>query len=232
MQASSLGATTSFSPRSANLTSSAVNRQVNGVAGGNSSVGTINSAGLYTPSGDDSLRQSRYGHRGERRIAFRFEDPHSDPSAQPHPCAWLGHGHACLRHKFCADVTGSNFINGAQIQAGGATLSTTFVSAIELQATATIPNGITTLSVSVVNPNPGSAQSGSASATIYIASVASAARLLDQATFGPTLAHIPNVQIIGIDAWITHQFNTANAAAKYSIPLAGGMRGRQYTHRL
>jgi uncharacterized protein (DUF1800 family) len=53
------------------------------------------------------------------------------------------------------------------------------------------------------------------SATVNVASTSvkatltTAARLLDQATFGPTLADIQQVQQIGIDAYITGQFNTA-----------------------
>src|SRR6201996_5426686 len=41
------------------------------------------------------------------------------------------------------------------------------------------------------------------------ASLASAARLLDQATFGPTLGDIQHVQQIGVDAYITEQFAIA-----------------------
>jgi uncharacterized protein (DUF1800 family) len=62
--------------------------------------------------------------------------------------------------------------------------------------------------VAVMNPNPGGATSNAANATLNMASVASAARLLDQATFGPTLADIQHVQSVGLDAYITGQFNT------------------------
>jgi uncharacterized protein (DUF1800 family) len=41
------------------------------------------------------------------------------------------------------------------------------------------------------------------------ATVTSAARLLDQATFGPTLADIQHVQQIGLDAYISEQFQVA-----------------------
>jgi uncharacterized protein (DUF1800 family) len=45
--------------------------------------------------------------------------------------------------------------------------------------------------------------------TVYKTTFASAARLLDQATFGPTLTDIQHVQTVGIDAYITEQLGTA-----------------------
>ncbi len=105
-------------------------------------------------------------------------------------------------------MDGSSFVNGAQIQAGGANVATTFVSATELEATVTIPSGTSALSINVTNPNPGAAASNSMNAAIYVTTVATAARLLDQATFGPSLATIRQVQSTGVDAWITQQFNT------------------------
>jgi uncharacterized protein (DUF1800 family) len=109
---------------------------------------------------------------------------------------------------YSLDVLGSSFVSGAQISVAGATVTTTFISATELDATVTIPSGTSSLSVTVVNPNPGSATGNSVNASIVQASVATAARLLDQATFGPTLADIQTVQNLGVDAWITQQFNT------------------------
>jgi uncharacterized protein (DUF1800 family) len=87
-------------------------------------------------------------------------------------------------------------------------VTTTFVSGTELQATITIPAGTTALMVSVMNPNPGAMASNTESANLYLALVPAAARLLDQATFGPTLADIQHVQQVGIDGYITEQFNT------------------------
>jgi uncharacterized protein (DUF1800 family) len=109
---------------------------------------------------------------------------------------------------YSLDVIGTSFAEGAQIEAGSVDLTTTFLSSTELEATIAIPAGTSTISIEVVNPNPGSAASNSINAPIYLASAAAAARLLDQATFGPTLADIQNVQNIGIDAYIAGQFDT------------------------
>src|SRR5208282_5118991 len=90
----------------------------------------------------------------------------------------------------------------------GANVATTYVSATELEATVIIPSGTSALSVNVMNPSPGAAASNAMNAAIYVTTVPTAARLLDQATFGPSLATINQVQSIGADAWITPQFNT------------------------
>ncbi len=79
-------------------------------------------------------------------------------------------------------------------------MTTTFVSSTELQATVTIPCRHDALSVNVMNPNPGTSTSNAVNATIYLTTVPTAARLLDQATFGPTLADIQHVQSTGVDA--------------------------------
>ena len=204
-----LGATTSFTAVAVNLTNTAVTWQVNGVAGGNSANGTISSAGVYTPP------VAVPSSNTITITAVSVASPAVSGSAQLsllNPIPVLGAATATLVSgtSFALDVTGSSFISGAQIQAGGVAQTTTFTSSGELQATVTIPSGNTSLNVSVMNPNPGSAASNSAAATIYLASVPAAARLLDQSTFGPTIAQISNVQSLGIDTWITQQFNTAD----------------------
>jgi uncharacterized protein (DUF1800 family) len=117
-------------------------------------------------------------------------------------------------------VNGSSFVRSAQIMVGGVAETTTFVSATDLQATVTIPGGTTMLTVAVQNPDPGGMASNSAQATIYLASIPTAARLLDQSTFGPTLAGIQHVQNVGVDGYLTEQFNTpATLLANIPTPL-------------
>ena len=202
-----LGSTTSFTATVANLANTAVTWQVGGIAGGNSTVGTITAAGVYTPPA------SIPAVNPVTVTAVSVASPATSGSAQlnifnPVPVMTSATATLVSGTSYALDVIGTSFVSGAQIQAGGANAATTFVSSTELQATVTIPTGTTTLSVSVANPNPGSATSNAANATIYLASVAAAARLLDQATFGPTLAQIQNVQTVGIDGYITGQFNT------------------------
>jgi uncharacterized protein (DUF1800 family) len=204
-----LGSTTSFAATVANLANTAVTWQVNGIAGGNSTDGTISSAGLYTPPATLPTTNS------VTVTAVSAASPTTSGSAQlsllnPVPVLTSSTATLVSGTSYTLVADGSSFVSGAQIQVGGTAQTTTFVSATDLQATITIPNGTTTLTVTVMNPNPGAAASNSASATIYLASATAAARLLDQATFGPTLANIQNVENIGLDAYITEQFNTAD----------------------
>ena len=202
-----LGSTTTFTAAVANLTNTAVTWQVDTVAGGNSTVGTITSAGVYTPPAAIPATNPL------TITAVSVASPSTSGSAQlnvvnPIPVITSATATLASGTSYSLDVLGSSFVDGAQIQVSGAGVTTTFVSATELQATISVPAGISSLSVAVLNPNPGGASSNTAVATINLASATAAARLLDQATFGPTLADIQNVQTIGIDAYITSQFNT------------------------
>ena len=202
-----LGGTASFSATVTNLTNTAVTWQVAGINGGNSSVGTIISSGVYTPP------SSIPATNPVTVTAVSVASPSASGSASlnvlnPVPTITSASATLASGTSYTIDVFGTNFVGGAQIQVSGSNVTTTMVSSTELQATVSVPSGTTSLSVSVVNPNPGSASSNSASATVALASVTAAARLLDQATFGPTLGQIQNVQSVGIDAYITSQFNT------------------------
>ncbi len=202
-----LGSTVSFTASVANLSNTAVLWQVNGISGGNSSVGSITSAGLYTPPQalptNDSVTVS----------AVSVASPATSGSLQlsllnPQPALTSASATLVSGTTYTLEAEGSHFVSGAAIEVGGVPQTTTFVSATDLQAMITVPAGTTALSVSVMNPDPGSSTSSSASATISLASVPAAARLLDQATFGPTSADIQHVQSIGLDSYITEQFKT------------------------
>ncbi len=202
-----LGSTDSFTATVTNLSNNAVTWQVNSIAGGNSTVGTISSAGVYTPPANIPANNT------VTVTAVSVASPSTSGSApvsilNPVPSVSAATATPVTGNSYSLEVDGASFVTGAQIQAAGASVTTTFVAANELQATVTIPSGTTTLSVEVMNPNPGGAASNSASATIYLTTVSAAARLLDQATFGPSLAAIQSVQSTGLDAWITQQFNT------------------------
>jgi uncharacterized protein (DUF1800 family) len=202
-----LGTTVNFTVTVTNLANTAVTWQVNGVSGGNNTVGTINSAGLYTPpTGIPATNPVTV-------TAVSAASPSTSGSAQlsllnPIPVITSATVTLVSGTSYTLDVIGSGFVDGAQIKVSNASVATTFVSSTELQATVTIPSGTSSLSVAVLNPNPGSVSSNAATAAISFASVTAAARLLDQATFGPTLPDIQIVENVGIDAYITGQFNT------------------------
>ncbi len=108
------------------------------------------------------------------------------------------------------DVVGTKFAAGAQIRIAGSPVTTNFISPTELGATLTVPSGTTSLAVSVLNP---ASEEGSATVTVSVTSIkatlTTAARVLDQATFGPTLTDIQHVQQVGVDQYITEQFSVA-----------------------
>ncbi|MGD0481462.1 MAG: DUF1800 family protein [Terracidiphilus sp.] len=202
-----VGSTASFTALVSNLANTAVNWQVNGVVGGSSTVGTITAAGVYTPPSTIPANNT------VNVTAVSVASPSvsgSAPVSILNPIASIATAEASPASgtSYTLEVDGTSFVNGAQIQAGGANVATTFVSASELEATVTIPSGTTTLSVNVSNPSPGAAASNAVNAAIYLTTVPTASRLLDQATFGPSLATIRQVQSTGADAWITQQFNT------------------------
>jgi len=214
-----LGSTASFAAVVTNLTNTALVWQVNGVTGGNSSVGAITAAGLYTPP------TVLPATNPVTITAVSVASPATSGSAQINifnPVPVLASAAATLVSgtSYTVEAVGSSFVSGAEIEVGGVAVPTTFNSATDLQATVTLPSGTSTLSVTVMNPNPGAAASSAASATIYLASATTAARLLDQATFGPTLADIQHVENIGVDAYITEQFNTPDTPlAEIPTPL-------------
>jgi len=202
-----LGSTDSFTVTVTNLTNSSVTWKVNGIAGGNSTVGTISVAGVYTPPSTVPATNT------VTVSAVSVASPTVYGTApvsilNPIPSITTAEASPVSGTSYTLEVDGSSFVNGAQIQAGGTNVATTFVSATELEATVTIPSGATALSVNVMNPSPGAMASNAMNAAVYVTTVPTAARLLDQATFGPSLATIRQVQSTGVDAWITQQFNT------------------------
>lgn len=202
-----LGSTITLTAAVANTSSTAVTWQVNGVSGGNSTVGTITTAGVYTPPAaipnPNTITVS----------ASSVSSPSTSGSVQvsvfnPVPVISTAAASPVSGTSYTLEVNGTGFVSAAQIQVGGANVTTNFISPTALQASITIPTGSGPISVDVVNPNPGGSTSNAMSAIIDLATIPSAARLLDQATFGPTLSDIQHVQAIGIDAYITEQFKT------------------------
>ncbi len=204
-----LGSSTTFAATVTGITNTAVNWEVNTVPGGNSTVGTISSTGVYTPPAvipnPNTISVTAFsvgspGVSGSESVSI----------LNPIPVVTTAAASPNSGTNYTLEVNGSNFVTGAQIQVGGSSVTTNVISSTALQAPITIPAGSGPISVDVVNPNPGTSTSNAASATIYLAAIPAAARLLDQATFGPTLADIQHVQAVGLDSYITEQFNTAD----------------------
>ena len=108
-------------------------------------------------------------------------------------------------------LTGSRFINGAQVLVNGAPTPATFNGGTQLTATVdlTQPGN---LDLQVLNPAPGPAASADLIATVNgtppvpIVNPPDAARFLTQATFGATDADIHHLSLIGYQPWLNEQF--------------------------
>jgi uncharacterized protein (DUF1800 family) len=202
-----LGSSAQLSATVTNASSMAVTWQVNGITGGSAAAGTISTTGLYTPPSAIPATNP------VTITAISVAAPTASATASeavwnPLPTVTT----AVISQNYGAatgllTVTGTGFVAGAQIQAAGALATTTVVSSTVLQATVPIGTGASTVAVDVVNPNPGSATSPVATAQVQV-SLQSASRLLDQATFGPTLTDIQTVEAEGLPAYLNAQFAT------------------------
>lgn len=200
-----LGSTTQFTATVTNETNTAVTWQVNGVTGGSATVGTISATGLYAPPATipatNPVTITAVSIAVPTLVGAAIETIWN-----PLPTVTT----ATVSQNYGATtgtltVTGTGFVAGSQVQAAGTSMTTTFVSSTQLQAT--IPAGTVggTIAVDVVNPSPGGTTSTVANAQVQ-ASLQSAARLLDQATFGPTLTDIQHVQTVGLQGYLNEQF--------------------------
>ena len=202
-----LGTTTQFTALVANASSQAVTWQVNGITGGSMAAGTISATGLYTPPATlpspNPVTISAVSTAAPTASGMLTEAVWNPVPAMTTEAATQNGTSAT----FLVDVRGTNFVQGSQIQIGGTSLATTFVSATELQANYTQTSGTAAGTIDVVNPDPGTTTSATATVqfTVTKTSVAAAARLLDQATFGPTPTLIQHVQSVGLDGFITEQ---------------------------
>ena len=203
-----LGATTQFGAAVTGTTNTAVTWQVNGITGGSTTTGTISTAGLYTaPATLPSPASVTVGAISQASTSVSATQAEAIWNPVPTITSAAATQTGTAASVFI-DVLGTSIVSGAAIQVGGASVTTTYVSADELQATIPAVTGTTILAVDIANPSPGAASSAVANVTITVNQVTStaASRLLDQATFGPTLTDIAHVQAIGMNAYLAEQF--------------------------
>ena len=206
-----IGATDQLKATVTNATNTAVTWQVNSVSGGNATTGTISASGLYTPPASLPTGNS------VTITAVSVASPTASGSLtenilNPLPVVTSAStvGYGTTGTAYLIDVIGAGFVNGATVEVGGVSQSTTFVSATELNATYTSTTGQSgSILVAVDNPAPGASNSASVSTPLQQATATAAARFLDQTSFGPTTASIAQVQQVGLSAYLTQQFNTA-----------------------
>ncbi|MGA3035405.1 MAG: DUF1800 family protein [Terracidiphilus sp.] len=192
-----------------------VTLQVNGIAGGNSVVGTAVSnadgsitytapAVVPTPSNVVQLTITSIDNPSvavTQNISVMNPIPilasASPMSFAPGPATIV--------------LSGQKFINGAQVLVNGSPSPTTFNSGTQLTATVNLTEP-GNLDLQVLNPSPGPAASADLIATVTgtpptpVVAPDDAARFLEQATFGATDADIHDVSLNGFQWWLDQQF--------------------------
>jgi uncharacterized protein (DUF1800 family) len=205
-----LGATNQFAANVSGSSNTKVSWQVSGVTGGSAASGTISATGLYTaPSAMPA--STSIAITAVSAASGSVSNTVTEALLNPIPAANTGTAtQVGSSLSYAVDLQGSGFVPSSTIQFGGAAQSTTYVSATELQATVTVVSGTTSVAVSVANPNPGAMTSATITLpiTFFATTATAAARLLDQASFGPTAATIQQVQTSGIGAYVNQQFAT------------------------
>ncbi len=150
-----------FSATVTGSSNSSVTWQVNSVTGGAASTGTISASGVYTapatlPSPNSVTVQA----------VSMADSSASGQSAvtlwNPVPVLTTISPMPVTQGAIAITVTGSNFVNGAQVMLAGSPLTTTFSSSTRLQATGTAAT-VGMIAVTVMNPDPGSSTSNAVS---------------------------------------------------------------------
>jgi uncharacterized protein (DUF1800 family) len=214
------GDSQTFSASVSGTANQAVTWSVNGIAGGNSTLGLIDAAGKYTapnalPSPNNVSVQAASVANPAAQGASAVTLLNPIPVVTAINPTTIGIG------GFTLVVTGSKFVRGATVLFGGAPLATTFVTSTELAAAGTATaSQVGTVNVTVQNPDPGAVISTtSRPATVtsgQVATAASAVRFLEQSTFGPTPVLINQVEQTGFSTFLNDQF--AAPASTYPDP--------------
>ena len=241
------GATLTFAAKVANTTDSAVTWQVNGQAGGNSTVGIISATGVYTAPADlptpAAVTVTALSHAdptAKASVTVNLQNPLPVvTSVTPNP---VNPGNLTIT------VSGTGFAKGAAIYFAGAALPTAFVSDKTLTATGAIAMPVGRLAaVKVTNPNPGTATSAPIAVPVRVANekmpYGAAVRFLEMTSWGPTPQSVVDIQTMGQDAWLAAQFakpatawpdpnSTTEGVARlqtafFNIALSGGDQLRQ-----
>jgi uncharacterized protein (DUF1800 family) len=209
------GDTQLFFGQAFNTPNSAVIWSVNAIAGGNSSVGTIDSTGLYTapvPAPASNLVQV---------TATSVADPTQSQSASTtllNPIAQVylfSPATLSPNMPFNLTVTGNKFVNGAQVMFGRTAVSTAFVDSSHLTASGMAP-AAGVIAVTVINPAPDGAPSVAKALAVGGVSQRVAMRFLEQSTFGPTATQLVAVEAGGMEQFLTSQFQAP--VSPYPVP--------------
>ena len=221
------GDTQTFTAKTSDGSTPAFTWSVNGVAGGNTTTGTITTSGVYTaPQFPPTSNTVTIG------VAETADATKSASSAvtlnNPAPQLVSITPTSLPVGTFTLTATGTDFAPGATILFGTTALTTTRVSATQLTATGTATAAETgNVAVLVQNPDPGKVSSASLMAQVLTPvaplTAAAAVRMLEQSTFGPTPELVTQVQQMGFDAFLQSQFTAPNSTYLDPAPTDMGL---------
>jgi uncharacterized protein (DUF1800 family) len=217
-----VGSNESFAAVVSGATNTSVTWSVNSVAGGNATTGTIDSNGMYTAPASlptpntitvTATSAADTTQKGTSTVTLQNPIPVLT-SVAPSPIS---------TGTFSLTLTGSGFVTNSTVSFGGQTLTTTYISPTELQASGTATTAqIGTVNIVVNNPDPGAAASSTVTAEVVSApqpiSQVAAVRFLEQSTFGPTPTLVTQVSASGFDDFLEEQF--AAPTSTYPTPAA------------
>jgi IPT/TIG domain-containing protein len=157
-------ATQPFTSTVTGTTNQNVNWSVNAIPGGNATFGTISLTGVYTAPASLPTPSTF------AITAVAVADSNTSASSNvtlwnPTPAISLVSPVSFAAGTYALTITGTNFVNGAQVLFGGASATTTFVSSTSLTATGAA-NTAGSFGVTVNNPNPGSSTSAPFNVTV------------------------------------------------------------------
>jgi uncharacterized protein (DUF1800 family) len=205
------GQTVTFKATVNGTTDQTVTWSVNGVSGGNATVGTISADGLYqspdnapatNPIAIRVVSKTNANASANGSVTINNAVPHIvtvTPDSFQSPA------------NFTLVITGTGFANGAKVNWGSTALTTNFVSTTKLTATGNQATKTRVVPVSVDNPNPGGT---SRSNYFYVLtdpsttmSKAVAARILQQTTWGPSPDSVIQMQAsTNLQSYLNDQF--------------------------
>jgi uncharacterized protein (DUF1800 family) len=216
------GANASFAATVSGSTNTNVTWSVNSVSGGNATTGTIDANGMYTAP--TSLPTTNTVTITATSAADTTQKGTSAVSLQnPIPILTSVSPSPITAGAFSLTLTGSGFVTNSTVTFSGQTLTTTYVSPTQLQATGTATTSqIGIVNIVVNNPDPGAASSSTVTAEVISAaqpiSQVAAVRFLEQSTFGPTPTLVGQVAAGGFNDFLEEQF--AAPASTYPTPAA------------
>ena len=187
---------------------------VNGIPGGNATIGTITPQGVYTapavvPNPNLVVVQATSVDNPNSVTIQNVQVLNPVPILLNAAPVNLNIGSSTVV------LTGASFINGATVLQDGAPIPTQFNSSAQL--TATVDPGVAgPFDLQVLNPDPGGAVSADVVEQVAgtpptpLVAPQDASRFLMQATFGGSQSDINHLSTIGYNAWLTEQFAIPN----------------------